>query len=608
MPETALPEGRYLSCAFRVSLDAGGQTRALLMRNRNLVRAGARPDVVVLGAAPDFDARRGELLERGLLVDGIGVLSIYEHFRAHGWGDAEPTGHALADLGAHRIREEEDAAGAPWRITYRVPGERYAMYDYLRPDGSTFLRIPAFGLASGSRGRGLIQQVGEDGQVVGEFRAAGQWFRRWIRELAGGHDRTFLFIDSRYVVPHVVPIRTKRVHVVYVMHNLHVGKPYRWDSDVNLAYRRVLSRIDDMDAMVTLTERQRDDIAERRGRTTNMFVVPNPVDLPPEPAETPARDPHRVTIMARLEPQKRLQDAIAAFEHVVGAVPEARLDIYGEGSRRDALQAEIDRRQLGAHVTLRGFDPDAREALWASSAFLLTSSFEGYPLSTLESMSRGCPVVSYDIKYGPREQITDGADGFLVARGDVEALADRVVELLRSPELVARMSAAARETARRKGPEQFLANWAGVLGRVVALRPDRTRIDDVALETTRLRTVRGGRLQFAGVLRVRGTSRRARLDSARAQLSAIDAESGAVTELPLKVKHAGEEELRLQTPAGLRGGPAVPPDARLRLRLLWQNSAWEAELTPGPALPPSGTRPRGDATRRAPGSAPAARA
>jgi len=339
-----------------------------------------------------------------------------------------------------------------------------------------------------------------------------------------------------------------------------------------------------------------------------MFVVPNPVDLPPEPADAPARDPHRVTIMARLEPQKRLQDAIAAFGHVVRAVPEARLDIYGEGSRRDALQAEIDRRQLGAHVTLRGFDPDAREALWASSAFLLTSSFEGYPLSTLESMSRGCPVVSYDIKYGPREQITDGADGFLVARGDVEALADRVVELLRSPELVARMSAAARETARRKGPEQFLANWAGVLGRVVALRPDRTRIDDVALETTRLRTVRGGRLQFAGVLRVRGTSRRARLDSARAQLSAIDAESGAVTELPLKVKHVGEEELRLQTPAGLRGGPAVPPDARLRLRLLWQNSAWEAELTPGPALPPSGTRPRGDATRRAPGSAPAARA
>jgi poly(glycerol-phosphate) alpha-glucosyltransferase len=581
MPETGLPEGRYLSCAFRVSLDAGGQTRALLMRNRILARAGVRPDVLVLGAAPDYDERRAELLERGLLADGVGLLNIYEHFREHGWGEAEQTGKTLADLSAHRIREEPDSGGGPWRVTYRVPGEHYATYDYLRPDGSPYLRIPAFGLASGSRGRGTIQQVGEDGQVVGEFTAAGQWFRRWIRELAQGNDRTFVFIDSRFVVPHVIPIRTKRVLMIYVMHNLHVGKPYRWDSDVNTPYKRVLDRIDAMDAMVTLTQRQRDDLAERRGRTSNMFVVPNPVDPPAAPAEQPARDLLRVTTLARLEPQKRLQDAIAAFERVVRAVPGARLDIYGDGSRRADLQAEIDRLQLGEHVKLHGFDPDARDALWSSSAFLMTSSFEGYPLSTLESMSRGCPVVSYDIKYGPREQITDGVDGFLVPRGDVERLADRVIELLRSPELVARMSDAARETARRHGADTFLADWTGVLKRVVELRPDRTRIDDVALETTRLRTVRGNRLQFAGVLRVQGYSRRARLDSAAVQLAAVDDATGAVTELPLKVKHT-DDELRLQTPAGLRGGPVVPAGARLRLRLLWHNSAWETEpVAPG---------------------------
>ena len=54
-------------------------------------------------------------------------------------------------------------------------------------------------------------------------------------------------------------------------------------------YRRVLARIDAMDALVNLTERQRDDIAERRGRTTNMFVVPNPVDVPELPVAATAR-------------------------------------------------------------------------------------------------------------------------------------------------------------------------------------------------------------------------------------------------------------------------------------------------------------------------------
>jgi poly(glycerol-phosphate) alpha-glucosyltransferase len=577
MPDVALPQGRYLSCAFAVGAEAGGQTRALLMRNRIFARAGARPDVLVLGAKPDFDERRRKLLESGLLTEGVGLLNIYEHYRAHGWGDEQPIGKELADLSAYRIGEEEDSQGAPWRITYRVPEERYAAYDYLRPDGSPYLRIPAFGLAGGSRGRGAIQQIGADGRVVGELKSAAHWFRHWIRELAEGQERTFVFVDSRHVVPHLASIRAKRVHVVYVMHNLHVGRPYRWDSEVNLAYRRVLRRIDDVDAMVTLTERQRDDIAERRGRTSNMFVVPNPVDPPAPPAKPPARDPDRVTIIARLETQKHLQDAIAAFERVVREVPEARLDIYGDGSRHEALQRQIDDQRLGAHVTLRGFDPEARDALWTSSAFVMSSSFEGYPLATLESMSRGCPVVSYDIKYGPREQITDGVDGFLVPPGDVDGLADRLIELLRSPELVARMSAAARESASHRGPDEFLANWARVLQRMIELRPARTRLQDVALETTRLRTLWGGRLRFAGVLRVQAKTRRARLESADVRLAAIDDATGVVTELPLKVK-LEDGALRMQTPSGVFGGPSIPAGARLRLRLTWENSSWETEL------------------------------
>ena len=62
------------------------------------------------------------------------------------------------------------------------------------------------------------------------------------------------------------------------------------------------------------------------------------------------------------------------------------------------------------------------------------------------------------------------------------------------------------------------------------------------------------------------------------QLAAIDDADGAVTELPLKVKRE-DGELRVHTPAGLLGGPTVPDGARLRLRLTWENAAWETELT-----------------------------
>jgi len=583
MMTTELPRGRYLSCAFSVPPNAGGQTRALLMRNRIFARAGeVRPEVLTLGPVRDH-RERGELLrERGLLPAEMPFRNIYEHYRDHGWSEREPAGE-LEDLSRHRVREERKQDGSPWRIVYRPPGAKRPVYDYVCDDGSSFLRIARFSKVRRWTWPDRVQQLGPDGVLVGEFGSIGQWFRRWIRDLLDDDERAFVFLDSRFLVPHLVPMRGRRFHVVYQMHNLHVGPPRRWDSPVDPVYKRVLNRIGGMDAMVTLTERQRDDIAERRGRTSNMFVVPNPVLMPESPAQQPPRDPLRATVVARLERQKRLTHAIAAFGRVVEEVPGARLDIYGDGGERERLQHEIEARGLAGSVVLRGFDPRASDALWTSSTFLLTSSFEGYPLSTIESMSRGCPVVAYDIKYGPREQLTDGVDGFLVPAGDSAQLAQRVIELLRSPELVRRMSAAARASAQRFGPAECVASWAAVLQAAADQKPLRTRIEDATLELDRLRPASAGPLgrllrrrengavELAGVLAVDGRGRG--LDEAELALAWIDDESGAVTPLPLDVRSA-KRALRLRAVVA----PPAAPEARLRLRLTWRNSAWETDV------------------------------
>ncbi len=567
-----LPQGRYLSCAFAVDADAMGQTRALLMRNRFLAReAGVRPTVLAFGAAPDYEERRRVLLERGLLSEHVSLLCIYDHYREHGWGDAEPAGELEDLLGGRKVAED------PWRIAYRLPEGRL-VYDYLRADGTPYLRIPQFGTADKASWRATIHRIGPDGAPVGEFGSVGQWFRHFIRELAGA-ERTFVFLDSRFLVPYLVPLRKRRIHVLYQMHNMHLEPPRRWDSALHPVYRRVLARIDDMDAIVNLTERQRDDIAARRGRTTTCSSSPTRSTCRPAAAPRPQRDPNRVVTMARLETQKRLMHAITAFARVVEAVPEARLDIYGEGSQRAKL-AERDRalRATGS-VTLHGYDPHAREALWTASAFLMTSEYEGYPLSTLEAMSQGCPVVSYDIRYGPREQIDDGADGFVVPEGDEAALADRVIELLRSPELVQRMSAAAREKVARYGPAEFVERWAQVIRAAVELEPDRTRIDEAAFELTRLRE-RRGTLELRGVLRVegRGTPRRR---AAAARRRARRAARSSSCRSRSSASRAGSA-----SPRGSRSTTRCRPRASLalRLRLTWHNSAWETEI----AQPPDG--------------------
>jgi poly(glycerol-phosphate) alpha-glucosyltransferase len=298
-------------------------------------------------------------------------------------------------------------------------------------------------------------------------------------------------------------------------------------------------------------------------------------------------------MLARLTPQKRLTDAIAAFERVVAAVPDARLDIFGDGPERERLQDEITRRGLAGAIALHGYDPRAHERLWRSSAFLLTSAFEGYPLSTLESMSHGCPVVGYDIKYGPREQITDGVDGFLVAQGDVDGIARRVVELLESPELVRRMGEAGRRAAQQRGPDAFLARWAGVLQDAIDRKPYRTAIEDVAFELSRLRLVAPRRfarprkltggpvppravLELEGVLTFKYERTRAEPTTARLRLEAIDDATGAIVELPAEVtRRKSRFEIRAAVPVALLpAGDGV----WLRLLLTWQNSSWQTRL------------------------------
>ena len=583
MPVAELPHGRYLTCAYQILPEAGGQTRAMLMRARILAELGGRPqEVLTLGPVPDSGRRRAGLLEQGALSEAIGTRNLYDHYREHGWGD-EPPGDPLPDLSAHVIEEQPREDGSVLRVVYRSPATGRKVYDYLRADGTPYLRVAAHQYSRPRSGPGSILRVGAGGRVCGQFANLRAWHRRWLRELTPEDERVFVFTDSRYVLPHLAPLSDPRMRLLYQMHNLHL-KPAarRWDGPLASGYTRVLARAGDVDAFVTLTARQRDEIALRRGRTSHMHVVANPVTVPAPPEPWPPRDPLRATVIARLSTQKQVAHAVAAWAQVVAAVPGARLDVYGDGPERDAVVAAIAEHGMGEAVALRGFDPGARDSLWTSSALLLTSVYEGYPLSTLEAMARGCPVVAYDVRYGPREQVADGVDGFVVPDGDPAALAARVVELLQAPELVARMSVAARETARRHDAGGFLREWAQVIAAADRDGAKRPRVKAVRLSVERLEEAGTGRLaraagrtprvEAAGTVAIEQRGRPRGLRDATLELAWVDPASGAVTDVPVAVRRGGGA-LRFTASAPLPDAPAA-----LRLRLLWRAYAWERLL------------------------------
>lgn len=588
MPNSGVtfPEGRYFSTPVDIGVEYGGQTRALLMRNRLFVtEMGLRPTVLTFTPRTDWHGRRQAMLDCGMLLPEIATPNLYEHYRDRGWTEAAAEaglrdhGAPPIDLARCRPVPETDLDGRFWRVAYQDGAGRVVVYDYLRADGTAYLRIPKFSFKDPQTWPNRIERLDATGEVVGSFDSLGQWFRRWILEMAEG-ERSFVFVDSRFNAQHLLPMRAPHVHTIYVLHNIHVLSPRHWSSRTTDIYGRLLRRIPGMDAMVTLTDRQRQDIALRRGRTNNLFVAPNPVEMPTPPYDLPARDPYRIAMVARLEKQKNLPEAIAAFDLVRRRVPRARLDIYGEGGEREVVQRAISERGLAQHVVLHGHDPQARQMLWRASAFMVTSSYEGWNLAMQESMSHGCPVVSYDVKYGPREQIEDGVNGFLVPHRDVEAMANRVVELLESPALAHRMSAAAVARA-ASSKDRFVRDWRHVLEAVVDLKPRRTTLRQVDLEVETLDVGPDTTVRFAARLSVAARGQDADPETAEVTLSAVHGPTGTLTDLPLRVRRDGSV-FRLDTSVPLARVVSAAPDGAavsLRLLLVWGNAAWQTRLS-----------------------------
>jgi glycosyltransferase involved in cell wall biosynthesis len=216
-----------------------------------------------------------------------------------------------------------------------------------------------------------------------------------------------------------------------------------------------------LDAVVFLTNAQRADAEAKFGRQEHFRVVPHPMTgIRQVPFEQ--RDPDLVVMLARLDRQKRLADAIKAFALVVQAVPSARLEIYGRGEEQAELQRQIDDLGVGSSVTLAGYTKDSAAVLEGAALSLLTSRFEGYPLALLETLAHGCPVVSYDVKYGPREIIADGVNGYLVKPGDYRALAARVVEVLGDGDLRRSLSEHAGSLSPEFSERTFVARWSKI--------------------------------------------------------------------------------------------------------------------------------------------------
>jgi glycosyltransferase involved in cell wall biosynthesis len=261
---------------------------------------------------------------------------------------------------------------------------------------------------------------------------------------------------------HAAASRHAPRHLITIAHDHHSLAARRSSPDLR---RLTATSGRPPDALVALTEPDRDAyrmaLADAR---TLVEAIPNAVPWTVDRFVTPQA---KVVVSAgRLEPVRGFDRLIEAYDLVAHANPDWQFHIYGEGSDRTRLERMIADRRLEDRVRLRGYAPRFEEILASSSVFALASRHEGLPLVLVEAMSKGLPLVCFDVSPGPAQLVEDGVNGWLVEDGDVSGFSTALFELVKDSDLRLRMGAASQARAHQYDIGQIAAKWEELFARL----------------------------------------------------------------------------------------------------------------------------------------------
>lgn len=162
-----------------------------------------------------------------------------------------------------------------------------------------------------------------------------------------------------------------------------------------------------------------------------------------------------VGMIACLKPQKSPIDFIKLASLVVKKYPNTYFLLIGDGILRKEVEKTIVEFGLNKNCILAGWRNDIPELLSIFDIFVLTSLWEGLPITILEAMASGKPVIATKVD-GAIDVIKDRYNGFLVPHGKPEMAAERVIELISNRDLRSKMGSHAKESLTKEFEEDSM--------------------------------------------------------------------------------------------------------------------------------------------------------
>ena len=188
------------------------------------------------------------------------------------------------------------------------------------------------------------------------------------------------------------------------------------------------------DKTVAVSEGARNDLIESfRVMDSKVVTILNPVDIGSIDRATPTNysSPFFMAV-GRLSSQKRFDMLIEAFAAIADQVDEELL-IFGQGELENELKKKCVQLDLTERVKFMGFRSDVWSFMKSATCLVMTSLYEGLPMTLLEAKACKCPIVSFDCNYGPSELIKDDFSGYLVPMDDTETLQRILIQVSKNP-------------------------------------------------------------------------------------------------------------------------------------------------------------------------------
>lgn len=211
--------------------------------------------------------------------------------------------------------------------------------------------------------------------------------------------------------------------------------------------------------VVVLTEADRQSFSQIG--CTKVIKIYNPSPFPISSVERSVIKPNLISL-GRFTHQKRFDLMINICAKPLKGSPEWNLVIQGKGEELSKIEEAILKCESKEQVKILPAGDPIR--LYEEGAiFLMTSLYEGLPMTLIESMSYGIPVVSFECSPGLSEIIHDGKNGFLIKMDDSESFIDKLYQLIKDPLLRKQMGDNAKLTAEKFSIPNVMQQWEKIL-------------------------------------------------------------------------------------------------------------------------------------------------